>query len=36
MADGNLAILNNTNFWRLREGKFQEVYIYISGANVLA
>lgn len=34
-ADGQVTLLNNTNFWRLREGKFQEVYIYMSGANVL-
>lgn len=34
-ADGNVTLLNNTNFWRLRDGKFQEVYVYMSGANVL-
>ena len=38
-ADGNITLLNNTNFWRLRPGpngpKFQEVYVYMSGANVL-
>jgi ketosteroid isomerase-like protein len=38
-ADGNVTLLNNTNFWRLRPGpdgaKFQEVYVYMSGANVL-
>ena len=34
-ADGSVTRLNNTNFWRFREGKFQEVYVYMSGANVL-
>ncbi|WP_321326163.1 nuclear transport factor 2 family protein [uncultured Parasphingorhabdus sp.] len=34
-ADGNVTLLNNTNFWRVRDGKFQEVYVYMSGANVL-
>jgi hypothetical protein len=37
--EGNVTLLNNTNFWRLRTGpegpKFQEVYVYMSGANVL-
>lgn len=33
--DGNVTLLNNTNFWRMRDGKFQEVYVYMSGANVL-
>ncbi|MFT5329652.1 MAG: ketosteroid isomerase-like protein [Parasphingorhabdus sp.] len=34
-ADGGITLLNNTNFWRVRAGKFQEVYVYMSGANVL-
>ena len=38
-ANGEITLLNNTNFWRLRPGpngpKFQEVYVYMSGANVL-
>lgn len=34
-ADGTVTRLNNTNFWRVREGLFQEVYVYMSGANVL-
>ncbi|MFN3231150.1 MAG: nuclear transport factor 2 family protein [Alphaproteobacteria bacterium] len=34
-ADGNTTLLENTNFWRVREDKFQEVYVYMSGANVL-
>ncbi|HEX5644637.1 MAG TPA: nuclear transport factor 2 family protein [Erythrobacter sp.] len=38
-AAGNVTLLYNTNFWRLRPGadgpKFQEVYVYMSGANVL-
>jgi hypothetical protein len=38
--DGNVTLLYNTNFWRLRPGgeggpKFQEVYVYMSGANPL-
>ncbi|MFU7529240.1 nuclear transport factor 2 family protein [Qipengyuania sp. ASV99] len=40
---GKVTLLNNTNFWRLRRGeaggadgpRFQEVYVYMSGANVL-
>jgi ketosteroid isomerase-like protein len=27
--------LHNTNFWRIRDDKFQEVYVYMSGTNVL-
>ena len=34
-ADGNKTTLENTNFWRIREDRFQEVYIYMSGDNVL-
>jgi ketosteroid isomerase-like protein len=34
-AEGGVTLLNNTNFWRIRDGKFQEVYVYMSGANVL-
>ena len=34
-ADGGVTLLNNTNFGRVRDGKFQEVYVYMSGANVL-
>lgn len=34
-ADGTVTTLKNTNFWRVREGRFQEVYVYMSGANVL-
>ena len=33
--DGKVTSLANTNFWRVRDGKFQEVYVYMSGANVL-
>lgn len=33
--DGNITRLFNTNFWRVRDGKFQEVYVYMSGANPL-
>ena len=34
-ADGTVTRLNNTNFWRIRDGKFQEVYVYMSGENPL-
>jgi len=34
-ADGRVTRLFNTNFWRLREGRFQTVHIYMSGENVL-
>ena len=34
-ADGKVIQLFNTNFWRVREGRFQEVHVYMSGANVL-
>jgi ketosteroid isomerase-like protein len=33
--DGKVTRLFNTNFWRIRDGKFQEVYVYFSGENVL-
>jgi ketosteroid isomerase-like protein len=33
--DGSVTQLFNTNFWRVRDGKFQEVYVYMSGANPL-
>jgi hypothetical protein len=33
-AGDRVILLNNTNFWRIRERKFQEVYVYMSGANV--
>ncbi|MEH6634449.1 MAG: nuclear transport factor 2 family protein [Halioglobus sp.] len=33
--EGNWTTLNNTNFWRIRGDKFQEVYIYMSGENPL-
>jgi len=34
-SEGNTTLLYNTNFWRIRGGKFQEVYIYMSGENPL-
>lgn len=34
-ANGQVTLLKNTNFWRVRDGKFKEVYVYMSGANVL-
>ena len=33
--DGNTVVLQNTNFWRVRGGKFQDVYVYMSGSNPL-
>lgn len=33
--DEGMALLNNRNSWRVRDGKFQEVYVYMRGANVL-
>jgi ketosteroid isomerase-like protein len=33
--DGRKVTFFNTNFWRIREGKFQEVYVYFSGESVL-
>ncbi|EED36129.1 conserved hypothetical protein [Luminiphilus syltensis NOR5-1B] len=33
--DGGRIFLENTNFWRIRDDKFQEVYVYMSGANPL-
>jgi ketosteroid isomerase-like protein len=34
-ADGRKVTFFNTNFWRVRDGRFQEVYVYFSGENVL-
>jgi ketosteroid isomerase-like protein len=34
-GDGEKTYLNNTNFWRIRDDRFQEIYIYMSGSNVL-
>lgn len=33
--NGEVTRFFNTNFWRVRDGRFQEVYVYFSGANVL-
>ena len=33
--DGSVTRLSNTNFWRIRDGKFQEVTVYMSGENPL-
>ena len=33
--DDNTSYLHNTNFWRIRDNKFQEVYVYMSGENPL-
>jgi ketosteroid isomerase-like protein len=34
-AKGQVTRLSNTNFWRVRDGRFQEVHVYMSGTNVL-
>jgi ketosteroid isomerase-like protein len=34
-ADGAETRLRNTNFWRVRDGRFQDVHVYMSGDNVL-
>lgn len=33
--EGAKTYLENTNFWRIRGDRFQEVYVYMSGQNVL-
>ena len=33
--EGGKTYLENTNFWRIRDDKFQEIYVYMSGENVL-
>lgn len=33
--EDNTTYLHNTNFWRIRDDKFQEVYVYMSGENPL-
>lgn len=33
--DGSVTRLFNTNFWRVRDGRFQEVHVYMSGVNPL-
>ena len=32
---GDKTYLENTNFWRIRGNRFQEIYVYMSGDNVL-
>lgn len=34
-ADGSVTRLFNTNFWAVRDGRFEAVAVYMSGANVL-
>jgi len=34
-SEDNTTYLHNTNFWRIRGNKFQEVYVYMSGENPL-
>ncbi|MBT8446574.1 MAG: nuclear transport factor 2 family protein [Gammaproteobacteria bacterium] len=33
---GEITTLHNTNFWRVRGDRFQEVYVYMSGENPLS
>ena len=35
LFDGSLSIKNNCNFFRLRDGRFAEVFVYMSGENSL-
>lgn len=35
LADGSLRVKNNCNFFRVREGRFDEVFVYMSGDNSL-
>jgi hypothetical protein len=32
---GNETRLSNCNFWYVRDGKFERVYVFMSGENVL-
>ncbi|MCW0180174.1 nuclear transport factor 2 family protein [Zavarzinia sp.] len=34
-ADGNATHLYNTNIWRVRDTRFQEIHVFMSGPNVL-
>ncbi|MEE9118418.1 MAG: nuclear transport factor 2 family protein, partial [Calditrichia bacterium] len=34
-SEDNTTYLHNTNCWRIRGNKFQEVYVYMSGENPL-
>ncbi len=34
-SEDNTTYLHNTNIWRIRGNKFQEVYVYMSGENLL-
>jgi ketosteroid isomerase-like protein len=34
-SEGGKTYLENTNYWRIRDNKFQEIYVYMSGENVL-
>jgi hypothetical protein len=35
LADGSLRTKNNCNFFQLRDGRFDEVFVYMSGDNSL-
>ncbi len=35
IARGRVTPLNNIHVWRVRDAKFQEVYVDMSGANML-
>ena len=36
LADGSLRVKNNYNFFRVRDGRFSAVQVYMSGDNSLA
>lgn len=35
LLDGSVRVKNNCNFFRLRQGRFDEVFVYMSGDNSL-
>lgn len=35
LVDGSMRIKHNCNFFRLRDGRFDEVFVYMSGDNSL-
>jgi ketosteroid isomerase-like protein len=36
LADGSVRIKHNCNFFRMKRGRFDEVFVYMSGDNSLA
>lgn len=35
LFDGSVSVKNNCNFFRVRDGRFDEVFVYMSGDNSL-